>query len=132
MAQQQSQPRSNAVNKIALASLSAMVAETTTFPIDITKTRLQLHGISLSTTRRVSAFQVAADIVRNEGVTGLYKGLSPALIRHIFYTPIRTVGYEQLRHAFLSDDSQPLSLPSKALIGGFSGVIAQVIDLETL
>ncbi|XP_023752255.1 mitochondrial uncoupling protein 3 [Lactuca sativa] len=127
MAQQQSQPRSNAVNKIALASLSAMVAETTTFPIDITKTRLQLHGISLSTTRRVSAFQVAADIVRNEGVTGLYKGLSPALIRHIFYTPIRTVGYEQLRHAFLSDDSQPLSLPSKALIGGFSGVIAQVV-----
>ncbi|KAI3516471.1 hypothetical protein L1887_15388 [Cichorium endivia] len=127
MAQQQSQPRSKAVNKIALASLSAMVAETTTFPIDITKTRLQLHNISLSSTRPISAFQVAADIVRNEGVTGLYKGLSPALIRHLFYTPIRTVGYEQLRHAFTTDDNNSLSLPSKALIGGVSGVIAQVV-----
>ena len=109
-----------------------MVAETSTFPIDITKTRLQLHATSLSTTRRLSAFQVATDIVRNEGVTGLYRGLSPALIRHIFYTPIRTVGYEQLRHAFLTDDCQSLSLPSKALIGGLSGVIAQVINLDTL
>lgn len=127
MAQQQRQPRYKAVNKIALASLSAMVAETTTFPIDITKTRLQLHSISLSTTRPISAFQVAADIVRNEGVTGLYKGLSPALIRHLFYTPIRTVGYEQLRHAFTTDDNNSLSLPSKALIGGVSGVIAQVV-----
>ncbi|KAL4574243.1 hypothetical protein LXL04_021070 [Taraxacum kok-saghyz] len=127
MAQQQSQPRSKALHKIGLASVSAMVAETSTFPIDITKTRLQLHAISLSTTRRLSAFQVATDIVRNEGVTGLYRGLSPALIRHIFYTPIRTVGYEQLRHAFLTDDSQSLSLPSKALIGGLSGVIAQVV-----
>lgn len=127
MARQQTQPRSEAVNKIALASLSAMVAETTTFPIDITKTRLQLHDISLSTTRPISAFQVAADIVRKEGLVGLYKGLSPAVIRHLFYTPIRTVGYEQLRHALLTDGNQSLSLPSKALIGGISGVIAQVV-----
>ncbi|KAI3779190.1 hypothetical protein L2E82_08777 [Cichorium intybus] len=120
MAQQQSQPRYKAVNKIALASLSAMVAETTTFPIDITKTRLQLHSISLLTTRPISAFQVAADIVRNEG--GLQN-----LPAGPVYTPIRTVGYEQLRHAFTTDDNNSLSLPSKALIGGVSGVIAQVV-----
>ncbi|KAJ0865694.1 putative mitochondrial carrier protein [Helianthus annuus] len=123
MAQEQAQARSRAMNKIALASLSAMVAETTTFPIDITKTRLQLHAAA----HPVSAFQVATDILRKQGVTGLYKGLSPALLRHLFYTPIRTVGYEQLRHAFISHDNYSLSLPSKALIGGISGVIAQVV-----
>ncbi|KAJ0810371.1 putative mitochondrial carrier domain superfamily [Helianthus annuus] len=121
MAQEQAQARSRAMNKIALASLSAMVAETTTFPIDITKTSLQLHAAA----HPVSAFQVATDILRKQGVTGLYKGLSPALLRHLFYTPIRTVGYEQLRHAFISHDNHSLSLPSKALIGGISGVIAQ-------
>ncbi|KAL8224471.1 hypothetical protein R6Q57_019946 [Mikania cordata] len=123
MAQAQATPRSITTNKIALASLSAMVAETTTFPIDITKTRLQLHAA----TRPVTAFHVVGDILRKQGVTGLYKGLSPAVIRHLFYTPIRTVGYEQLRHAFVSNDDRSLSLPIKALIGGISGVIAQVV-----
>ncbi|KAK1419922.1 hypothetical protein QVD17_29362 [Tagetes erecta] len=113
------------INKIVLASLSAMVAETTTFPIDITKTRLQLHTTTATPT---SAFQIAGDIVRKQGVTGLYKGLSPAIIRHLFYTPIRTVGYEQLRHVFVPHDHhQSLSLPIKAVIGGVSGVIAQVV-----
>ncbi|KAK9060124.1 hypothetical protein SSX86_020828 [Deinandra increscens subsp. villosa] len=125
MAPQQAEPepRSRATNKIALASLSAMVAETSTFPIDITKTRLQLHA----TTRPISAFQVAAGILRQQGVPGLYKGLSPAIIRHLLYTPIRTVGYEQLRHAFVSPENHSVSLPTKALIGGISGVIAQVV-----
>ncbi|XP_059655825.1 mitochondrial uncoupling protein 3 [Cornus florida] len=108
--------------KIALTSLSAMVAETTTFPIDITKTRLQLHREPLSS----SAFRVAAEIVRGEGLLGLYKGLSPAIVRHLFYTPIRIVGYEHLRNA-LAPTGTSLSLSSKALIGGISGVIAQVV-----
>ncbi|KAK2969036.1 hypothetical protein RJ640_007901 [Escallonia rubra] len=84
---------------VALASLSAMVAETTTFPIDITKTRLQL--IESPSTRRASAFRVASEIVRAEGPLGLYQGLSPALLRHLFYTPVRIVGYEHLRERFV-------------------------------
>ncbi|XP_057542291.1 mitochondrial uncoupling protein 3 [Amaranthus tricolor] len=115
---------------ILLTSISAMVAETTTFPIDITKTRLQLHASSSTTT---NAFKVALNILKNEGFLGLYQGLSPALIRHFFYTPIRTVGYEHLRNSVLvaqSDShgaSPSLSLLSKAIVGGLSGVIAQVV-----
>lgn len=100
--------------KVFLTSLSAMVAETTTFPIDITKTRLQLHGgddsISSSSRRPASAFRVAVDIVRSEGVLGLYKGLTPAVIRHTIYTPIRIVGYEHLRTAFSQMVGQFLSI----------------------
>ncbi|KAK8522883.1 hypothetical protein V6N12_056576 [Hibiscus sabdariffa] len=113
--------------QILLTSLSAMVAETSTFPIDLTKTRLQLHGesqpLSSSTRRPTNAFRVAAAIVRDQSVLGLYQGLSPAILRHLFYTPIRIVGYENLRNLVSSDGS--LSLPSKALVGGISGVIAQ-------
>lgn len=111
--------------KILLSSLSAMVAESTTFPIDLAKTRLQLHGESLSSTTPTNAFRVAADIVRQQGFLGLYNGLSPAIVRHLFYTPIRTVGYEHLRYVFRGDDGS-LSLSKKALAGGLSGVIAQV------
>ncbi|GAB2280247.1 Mitochondrial uncoupling protein 3 [Dionaea muscipula] len=117
--------------KILLTSLSAMAAETATFPIDITKTRLQLHGQFSATpsatgARPTNALRVAAGIIRDEGLLGLYQGLPPAIIRHLFYTPIRIVGYEYLRSAVPGDGSSP-SLSSKALVGGLSGVIAQVV-----
>uniref|UniRef100_A0A7C9CVM8 Uncharacterized protein n=1 Tax=Opuntia streptacantha TaxID=393608 RepID=A0A7C9CVM8_OPUST len=123
--------------KLVLTGLSAMVAETATFPIDIIKTRLQLHGHggSSNLTTTGSAVKVAVGILRNEGFLGLYQGLSPAIIRHLIYTPIRIVGYENLRDVVVDaqggggDDGGfgSLSLPSKALVGGLSGVIAQVI-----
>lgn len=104
--------------KMALTSLSAMVAETATFPIDITKTRLQLHQAHSPT----NAFTVASDIVKSKGISGLYQGLSPAIIRHLFYTPIRIVAYEHLRTAAPSN-----SLSAKAFVGGISGILAQVV-----
>ncbi|KAM3359020.1 mitochondrial uncoupling protein 3 [Capsicum galapagoense] len=106
--------------KISLTAISAMVAETATFPIDLIKTRLQLHGES-------SAVRLVSEILRNDGVFGLYKGLSPAIIRHLFYTPIRIVHYEFLRNLLVRHDDCSLSLSSKATIGGLSGVIAQVV-----
>lgn len=113
--------------KILLTSLSAMVAETATFPIDLAKTRLQLHSESLSSTCPTNAFRVAAEILRQQGPLGLYQGLSPAILRHLFYTPLRIVGYENLRNFAVNDSGNgSISLSSKALLGGVSGVIAQV------
>lgn len=116
--------------KIMLTSLSAMVAETSTFPIDLVKTRLQLHGESSpsSSTPRptTNAFKVAAAVIRNDGIMGLYRGLSPAIMRHLFYTPIRIVGYEYLRNSYVSSDHS-LSLSKKAFLGGISGVVAQMV-----
>lgn len=120
--------RNRTETKIALTSLSAMLAETTTFPIDLMKTRLQLHGQSLATSRPTNAFRVASEIVSQQGPLGLYKGLSPAIFRHLFYTPIRIVGYEHLRTLFGSHDGESISLSEKALAGGISGVIAQVTN----
>lgn len=112
--------KDNAV-KMALTSLSAMVAETATYPIDITKTRLQLISSS-SQSESTNAFRLAFDIVRKQGIFGLYRGLSPAILRHLFYTPLRIVGYEHLRLALPTD-----SLHAKAIAGGISGVLAQVV-----
>ena len=102
------------------------MAESTTFPIDLSKTRLQLHGESISSSQPTTAFRVALQIVREQGPLGLYKGLSPAIIRHLFYTPIRIVGYEYLR-TMVSAGDDSLSLTSKAFVGGISGIIAQHI-----
>jgi solute carrier family 25 uncoupling protein 27 len=115
----------NTRTKILLSSLSAMVAESTTFPIDLIKTRLQLHGESLSSSRPTGAFRIGLDIIREQGPFGLYKGLSPAILRHLFYTPIRIVGYEHLRSVISADNGSP-SIIGKAVVGGISGSMAQV------
>ncbi|KAG6654234.1 hypothetical protein CIPAW_05G131400 [Carya illinoinensis] len=127
----QGQEHELALTKILLTSLSAMVAKTTTFPIDLTKTRLQLHGESLSSsTRPTKAFQVASEIVCEQGPLGLYKGLSPAILRHLFYTLIWIIGYEHFRNVVCADAGS-LSLSAKALVGGIFGVMAQVVASPT-
>ncbi|KAL2226155.1 UNVERIFIED_CONTAM: Mitochondrial uncoupling protein 3 [Sesamum indicum] len=117
------------VKKILLTSLSAMVAETATFPVDLLKTRLQLHGESIQSVRPASAFRMALDVTRTDGVLGMYKGLSPAIFRHMFYTPIRIVGYEHLRNSFVQSSDNSLPFYSKAVIGGISGAIAQFYSI---
>ncbi|XP_004496092.1 mitochondrial uncoupling protein 3 isoform X1 [Cicer arietinum] len=112
--------------KILITSLSAMVAESTTFPIDLIKTRLQLHGESISSSRSTGAFRIGLDIIHKQGPLGLYKGLSPAIFRHLFYTPIRIVGYEHMR-SVASANNGSLSIIGKAFVGGISGSMAQVI-----
>ncbi|KAH9294667.1 hypothetical protein KI387_038255 [Taxus chinensis] len=111
------------VLRLALTSTSAIVAETCTFPIDITKTRLQLQH------SRKGSLQTAMGIVQEEGLTGLYKGLPPALIRHIFYTTIRILSYEQLRNRFL-EQSDHVTVLNRALIGGISGILGQVREFS--
>ncbi|PKA65638.1 Mitochondrial uncoupling protein 3 [Apostasia shenzhenica] len=117
-------PEGRARTKIALTSLSAAVAETATFPIDIIKTRLQIQAgdaIRRLPPVTASASRVAADIWKMKGFVGFYDGLAPAVLRHLFYTPIRIVSYENLRH--LAEDS----VAGKVLAAGVSGVLAQVV-----
>ncbi|XP_020080957.1 mitochondrial uncoupling protein 3 [Ananas comosus] len=120
-------PGSQTLEKVGLTSLSAAAAEAATFPIDVTKTRLQLRRGSPPAAAAAAAagnlVRVTSEIYRSGGLLGFYSGLSPALLRHLFYTPIRIVGYEHLRNATAADDS----LLAKALAGGVSGVFAQIV-----
>ncbi|GFR41597.1 hypothetical protein Agub_g2321, partial [Astrephomene gubernaculifera] len=50
---------------------------------------------------------MALELVRREGVRGLYAGLSPAILRHVFYTGTRITVYEQLRSASSSSSTCP-------------------------
>lgn len=108
----------HALVRLGLASASAAVAETATFPIDTTKTIMQLLRSSPSKPR-VGAVRVFSEIVRRQGLLALYSGWSPAVVRHLIYTSIRITTYERLRESSLH----------KALAGGISGVVGQVSSL---
>ncbi|KAL6547079.1 Mitochondrial uncoupling protein 3 [Orobanche minor] len=74
-----------------------------------------------------SGYRMAFQIARNDGILGMYKGLSPAIFRHMFYTPTRIVGYEYLRSFIAQSPDHTLPFYSKAVTGGISGAIAQII-----
>ncbi|XP_040378998.1 mitochondrial uncoupling protein 3 isoform X1 [Oryza brachyantha] len=116
--------RRNTLAKVSLSSLSAATAEAATFPIDAIKTRLQLHRSPVGGGGGGGGvMRVAGELVRDGGI---YRGLSPAVVRHLFYTPLRIVGYENLRSTFACGGREA-GLLEKALAGGVSGIVAQVV-----
>uniref|UniRef100_A0A1I7XMH2 Mitochondrial carrier protein n=1 Tax=Heterorhabditis bacteriophora TaxID=37862 RepID=A0A1I7XMH2_HETBA len=109
--------------KYFLSCTAALVAETVTYPLDITKTRLQ---IAKNKHTNGGMFQVTYDIVRNEGAMSLWTGVGPAITRHYIYTGIRMAAYESLRGVTF-DKGKDKSFPMwKSMIcGAISGLIAQ-------
>jgi hypothetical protein len=63
---------------------ASCTAEVCTISIDAVKLRLQLQGQNGATSQpRLGMLQMVKHIVQNEGVGGLFKGLSPALLRQV-------------------------------------------------
>jgi len=120
--------------KFCLTGAASMLAEGATFPIDITKTRLQLQGQADFTGSRMGFGAMFANIAKTEGVAGLYAGVTPAVARHIPYTGFRAIGYEYIRAFFCGDkpkDQAPLlaKMAAGMTAGGIGQAIAVPCDL---
>lgn len=126
--------------KYALCCVSATVAESVTYPLDITKTRLQIQGEHatkrlLKGTKHVAyrgMVKTAVGIVREEGLSKLFQGLAPAVMRHLVYTGCRMMFYEYSREHILKKDSDGYFPVWKSVIGGMtSGALAQFFASPT-
>ena len=112
-----------------------MMAEGTTFPIDATKTRLQLQGqAGYGMTQRLGFVAMLRTIIQTEGMKGLYAGVKPAIARHIPYTGFRAIGYEHIRGFFCGDlpkEKAPMwaKMASGITAGGIGQAIAVPMDL---
>ncbi|XP_067840596.1 mitochondrial uncoupling protein 4 isoform X2 [Heptranchias perlo] len=126
--------------KFVLTACAASVAETVTYPLDLTKTRLQIQGEAVCRHHRGGKtakpyrgmIQTAAGIVKEEGLFKLWQGVTPAIYRHIVYSGVRMVAYEQLRDSVLRKDEDGYFPLWKAVIGGMlSGAIGQFFASPT-
>ena len=114
--------------KFCLTGSASMLAEGATFPVDITKTRLQLQGQADFKGSKLGFGGMGMSILRNEGLSGLYAGVTPAVVRHIPYTGFRCIGYEYIRGFFCGSapkDQAPFL--AKAAAGMSAGAIGQAI-----
>eukprot|EP00043_Microstomoeca_roanoka_P006969 m.67602 g.67602 ORF g.67602 m.67602 type:complete len:299 (-) comp13639_c0_seq2:98-994(-) len=116
----------NPLRGILFGSTASCLAEIATMPIDVVKVRLQVEG-SDGTRQYKGMMDAAVKTARREGITALWKGLQPALVRQFFYGGLRYGLYAPIRNMIGVDKNTPKSaIPfhSKFIAGGLAGALA--------
>uniref|UniRef100_A0A1A9X0C5 Uncharacterized protein n=1 Tax=Glossina brevipalpis TaxID=37001 RepID=A0A1A9X0C5_9MUSC len=90
------------IRVFAYGGLASILAEFGTFPIDTTKTRLQIQGQRIDKKFSQLRYRGMTDafftIAREEGVTALYSGVWPAVLRQAVYGTIKYGTYYSLKN----------------------------------
>jgi len=114
--------------------LASVVAETGTFPIDTTKTRLQVQGqvinASVQTLKYRGMVHAFFQIFKDEGGRALYSGLAPALLRQATYGTIKIGVYHTLKRALIKDPSEE-TLATNVFCGVVAGILSSTIANPT-
>lgn len=84
-----------------LGGTASVIAECGTFPIDTTKTRLQIQGQKIDGQAAVKKYRGASHalyrISIEEGVSSLYKGLNVAVLRQASYGTLKIGVYQSMK-----------------------------------
>jgi hypothetical protein len=142
--------------KFVFGGISCMTAACVTNPIDVIKTRLQLQGelagsknidnsIKRATGSGATAFRVnvagdnhykgfvrgSIQIVLDEGISGLYKGLTASVMREASYSTLRMGGYDLMKDYLGANDPKNTPLWKKLVAGATSGAMGAAIANPT-
>lgn len=108
--------------ELGLGALAGAIAQIFTIPVSVVATRQQLET---SKTEAKSLITTATEIIQDDGITGLWRGLRPSLVLTV--NPAITYGmFERLKVFFLGVDGR--MTPGKAfLIGALSKTMATIV-----
>lgn len=123
---------SSVVRGLVYGGLASCNAEVVTIPVDVVKTRLQMDGAG-KVKAYSGSFNCVSQLVRGEGPSALFKGLSPALLRQSTYGSMRYGLYAPIRGMLGFDPSRPKEFPlwKKIVAGAGSGAIASALANPT-
>uniref|UniRef100_A0A3P9IV81 Solute carrier family 25 member 30 n=1 Tax=Oryzias latipes TaxID=8090 RepID=A0A3P9IV81_ORYLA len=114
--------------------LASVTAECGTFPIDLTKTRLQVQGQVGDRRYREIRYRgmlhAIMRIGREEGPRALYSGIAPAMLRQASYGTIKIGTYQSFKR-LLVDRPEDETLLTNVACGVLSGVISSSIANPT-
>lgn len=116
--------------------LASCVAEFGTFPIDLTKTRLQIQGQKLDINHATLKYHGMVDcflqVARQEGLKALYSGIWPAVLRQATYGTIKFGTYYSVKdiiNKYYNHDSVSVNVCCAVLAGAISSAIANPTDV---
>ena len=104
-----------------------------THPIDTIKVRLQLQGeLSAGSPQKYRGFiRGLYTILSQEGIKGLYRGVTASLAREGSYSTIRIGLYEPIKNMLKSEGEKTEPFLKKLLAGGLSGMTGAAIANPT-
>jgi solute carrier family 25 phosphate transporter 23/24/25/41 len=70
-----------AIGKLAAGAVSGAVAQTCTYPLDVLRRRFQVNTMSGMGYQYKGLFDAISNILKTEGIAGMYKGIAPNLIK---------------------------------------------------
>jgi len=113
-------------------SLSGCMATCCIQPIDMVKVRIQLGAAEGGST---SPVEVTKKLLREDGITGMYKGLSAGLTRQVFYTGARLGLYDIFTEAAkVPGEKMPFWKTTVCALsaGGIAAVVGNPADLSLI
>ncbi|XP_062566383.1 kidney mitochondrial carrier protein 1-like [Saccostrea cucullata] len=114
--------------------IASVAAESGTFPIDTTKTRLQVQGQKIDVRLKEIKYRGMTHALKRiyieEGIRALYSGLVPALFRQSAYGTIKIGVYYSLK-GFVVPNPKDETLPINVLCGVVAGVVGSVVSNPT-
>lgn len=102
-----------------LASSGAAIV---THPLDLIKVHLQTQQDG-----KVKAVRLAINIVKQQGITALYSGLSASLLRQLTYSTARFGIYEVSKQYVGGTKADSIPFYQKAMIAGLSGAVGGLV-----
>ncbi|XP_072349559.1 mitochondrial 2-oxoglutarate/malate carrier protein [Scyliorhinus torazame] len=127
-AQQTEKPRTSPKSvKFLFGGLAGMGATFFVQPLDLVKNRMQLSGQGGRSKEYKTSFHALSNILKAEGVRGIYTGLSAGLLRQATYTTTRLGIYTILFEKLTKADGTPPNFFLKAGIGMTAGAIGAFV-----
>ncbi|KXS19577.1 hypothetical protein M427DRAFT_132066 [Gonapodya prolifera JEL478] len=107
---------------------SSTLATAVTHPIDLFKVRKQTQIVKISYTELVTS------LVRNEGVLGIYAGLSASIFRQLTYGTARFAVYDELKRKLSQRNALngTTQLLSAVVAGTVGGIVGNPLDLAMI
>ncbi|KMT08234.1 hypothetical protein BVRB_6g142510 [Beta vulgaris subsp. vulgaris] len=114
----------------AAGASAGAIAATFVCPLDVIKTRLQVHGLPVTSTSTKGSIIITSlqDIVKKEGFRGLYRGLSPTILALLPTWAVYFPVYEHLKGLLQKDDhgTEQLTIVKNMIAAGGAGAATAV------
>lgn len=120
-----------------IGSMSGSIASSVIQPIDTVKVVIQARREAAGKGNAVTnPFAVAKDIIHENGVAGLYKGLDSAILRQFIYCGIRLGLYKSFEDSTKAKHGRNMTFGEKVmyslLSGGIGSAIANPTDVSLI
>ncbi|CAG9133378.1 unnamed protein product [Plutella xylostella] len=104
------------VNRWYFGGLASAGAACVTHPLDLLKVQMQTQK-----GKNISIFQLTKIVVSNQGIMGLYNGISASLLRQLTYSTARFGIYEVAKQRLAPKDGSNIPFYLSAFLAGLGG-----------